>query len=64
VEELTDTNAERYMDGTLYKEIEHLLMSRLHEQNTIVEVTSLVDCFHRMMNDMYCRGQAREEKGQ
>ena len=55
----TDTNANLYMDGSIAKEIEHLLIMRLHEKNTIEEVELLKSRIHQMMMDTYNIAQAR-----
>jgi len=54
-------NEELYMDGTIAKEIEHLLVMRLHHLNTILEIELLKQKIHQMMMDNYNYGKARNE---
>ncbi len=53
--------AEMFMDGTNAKEIEHLLMMKMHPLNTVKEIRQLQEKIHTLMMDMYNRGQAREK---
>ena len=55
-----ERNAGEYMDGTIAREIEHMLVMRLHSLNTIAEIELLKGKIHKMMMDVYNRGQARE----
>lgn len=51
-----------YEDGTVAKEIEHLLIMRLHRLNTIEEVESVKARISLMMCEMFYVGKDREEK--
>lgn len=57
-----DTIEALYEDGTVAKEIEHLLIMRLHRLNTIEEVESVKARISLMMCELYYDGKAREEK--
>lgn len=57
-----DTIEALYEDGTVAKEIEHLLIMRLHRLNTIEEVESVKARISLMMCEMYYVGKEREEK--
>lgn len=57
-----DTIEELYEDGTVAKEIEHLLIMRLHRLNTVQEVEDLKARISLIMCKMYYVGKKREKK--
>lgn len=57
--ELASAVGQMYTDGHLAHEIEHLLVLRLHEYNTIAEVEELKSQIHSLMEDMYAIGEKR-----
>lgn len=59
MEKTEDGNTERYIDGTIALEIERLLVSRLHNLNTIEEIETLKLHFHQEMMAVYSIGQER-----
>lgn len=52
-----------YDDGRLEKEIEHLLVTRLHILNTVGEVETLKEKIFTLMLEMYKQGLFRDEEG-
>ena len=55
----TDAISEMYMDGRLAKEIEHILVLRLHTLNTIEEIEWLKSRIHGLMENTYNKGLDR-----
>jgi len=59
-DEINDAlKAEDFMNGVVMCEIEHLLIMRLHDNNTILEIGHLKYEIHGLMMDAYNRAQAR-----
>lgn len=58
---MNDPTGKLYTDGTIAKEIEHMLVMRLHPLNTIQEVDTLKSRIHHMMMDTYSKGQERDK---
>ena len=54
--------AERYMDGSLAKDIEHMLFCNLHWLNTIGETEEVKHRIHNLMLDLFNKGQDRNKK--
>lgn len=63
VMENEDAVGQMYDDGRLAKEIEHLLVTRLHTLNTVGEVETLKDKIFTLMLEMYKQGFFRDEEG-
>ena len=59
MKELEDSNAELYMNGIIANEIEHLLVMRLHDKNTINEIEELKYKIHDLMMSAYNKAQER-----
>lgn len=53
-------STEMYTNGSVAREIEHLLVMRLHGSNTVREIESLKERIHTMMENAYRLGEARE----
>ena len=49
-----------YNDGTVACEIEHLLVMRLHELNTVFEIETLKHEIHALMVATFVAGESRE----
>lgn len=60
--EAADAVAAMYMDGTLALEIEHLLVMRLNDFNTIKEIELLKQEILSLMQEMYSVGQERKNE--
>lgn len=60
--EAPNTIATMYMDGTLALEIEHLLVMRLNDFNTIKEIELLKQEILSLMQEMYSVGQGRKDE--
>ena len=58
--DMNESSVEMYTDGSVAREIEHLLVMRLHNSNTIQEIEVLKDKIHRIMENAYRLGEARE----
>jgi hypothetical protein len=50
-----------YLDGTVATEIEHLLVMRLHQNNTIQDVEKLKEKILHLMEDAYYSAKSHAE---
>lgn len=58
-----ETVGHMYDDGRLAKEIEHLLVTRLHTLNTVGEIETLKEKIYILMLEMYKQGLFRDKEG-
>ena len=58
---MDESSVKMYMNGRVAREIEHLLVMRLHGSNTIREIEALKEDIHSLMENAYRLGEARAE---
>jgi len=60
MDEHNDPIAKQFADGTVAREIEHMLCMHLHELNTIGEAEELKGRIEQLMHSAYLTGFARQ----